>query len=57
MSIVFAAFTIYRRLILASYDISYTNYWVAVIEALILGKVIMIGDFSPFGRSLEDHSR
>jgi hypothetical protein len=40
---VFAAFTVYRRLVLAAYDISYTNYWVAVIEALILGKVIMIG--------------
>ena len=54
LSIVFAAFTIYRRLILASYDISYTNYWVAVIEALILGKVIMIGGLFRLGRSLED---
>ena len=54
LAIVFAAFTIYRRLILASYDITYTNYWVAVVEALILGKVIMIGGLFRLGRSLED---
>jgi hypothetical protein len=54
LAIVFAAFTVYRRLILASYDISYTNYWVALIEALILGKVIMIGGLFRLGHRLED---
>ena len=54
LAIVFAAFTWYRRLILASYDITYTNYWVALIEALILGKVVMIGGIFRLGRSLED---
>jgi hypothetical protein len=54
LAIVFAAFTIYRRLILASYDITYTNYWFALIEALILGKVIMIGRVFRLGRYLED---
>ena len=54
LALVFAAFTRYRRLVLASYDIAYTNYWVAVIEALILGKVIMIGGIFRLGRSLED---
>jgi len=54
LAMVFAAFTVYRRLILASYDITYTNYWVALIEALILGKVIMIGGLFRLGRSLED---
>lgn len=54
LAIVFAAFTWYRRLILASYDIDYTNYWFALIEALILGKVIMIGSIFRLGRSLED---
>ena len=54
LAIVFSAFTWYRRLILASYDIDYTNYWVALIEALILGKVIMIGGIFRLGRSLED---
>jgi len=44
LTLVFAAFTQYRRLILAAYDITHTDYWVAVINALILGKVVMIGD-------------
>ena len=54
LAVVFAAFTWYRRLILAAYDIEYTNYWFAVIEALILGKVIMIGAIFRLGRTLED---
>jgi len=54
LAIVFAAFTWYRRLILASYDINYTHYWFALIEALILGKVIMIGGIFRLGRRLED---
>jgi hypothetical protein len=53
LTLVFAAFTQYRRLVLAAHDIIYTNYWVAVIQALILGKVIMIGAVFRLGRSLE----
>lgn len=53
LALVFATFTIYRRLLLAAYDIRYTNYWVAVIEALILGKVIMIGSIFRLGRGME----
>ena len=47
------AFTWYRRLILAEYAISYTNYWVPLIEAAILAKIIMIGDIMRLGRGLE----
>jgi hypothetical protein len=53
LTLVFASFFIYRRLVLASYYIAYTNYGVAVIEAMILGKVIMIGNVFHFGRWLE----
>jgi hypothetical protein len=53
LALVFAAFTQYRRFILASHDITYTNYGFAVIEALILAKVIMIGDVVRLGRRLE----
>jgi hypothetical protein len=53
LTLMFAAFTQYRRLVLAAYDITYTNYWVAVIEALILAKVIMIGDVVRLGRGFE----
>ena len=53
LALVFAAFTQYRRFILASHDITYTNYGFAVIEALILAKVIMIGAVLRLGRGLE----
>jgi len=53
LTLMFAAFTQYRRLVLAAHDITYTNYWVAVIEALILAKVIMVGDALHLGRRLD----
>src|SRR5512139_3424948 len=54
LTLVFAAFTWYRRFVLAAHDITYTNYWVPAIEALILAKVVMIGDVLHLGRRLED---
>jgi len=53
LTLVFAAFLQYRRFLLAEYSITYTNYWLALIGALILGKVIMIGSVVRFGRWLE----
>lgn len=49
----FAVFTMYRRPVLAVHDIAYTNYWVALIEALIIGKAIMLGGLLRLGRGLE----
>ena len=54
LALVFAAFTQYRRFVLAVHGITYTNYGVAVIEALVLAKVIMIGDVIRLGRRLEN---
>ena len=53
LALVFAAFIQYRRLLLAAHDIAYTNYGIAVIEALILGKVIMIGLSSALAAALK----
>ena len=53
LTVVFAAFTQYRRFLLAEYSITYTNYWLALIGALILGKVVMIGSVFRLGRWLE----
>lgn len=53
LTLMFAAFTQYRRWVLAAHDIAYTNYGVAVIEALILAKVVMIGGVFRLGRGLE----
>lgn len=53
LTLVFGAFTQYRRLILADVGITYTEYGVALIEAFIFAKVIMIGDVLHLGRGLE----
>lgn len=53
LALVFGAFTQYRRFLLAAHDITYTNYGFAVIEALILAKVIMIGEVARLGRGLD----
>ena len=53
LTLIFAVFTQYRRLLLAAHGIDYTNYWVAVIQALVLGKVIMVGNVFRLGRGLE----
>jgi hypothetical protein len=50
----FGVFTMYRRLILAEYEITYLNYGFSVLEALVLAKIIMIGDIIGLGRGLED---
>jgi len=54
LTILFAVFTSYRRLILAKYDITYSNWGISLIKALVLAKVIMVGSFFHFGRSLEN---
>jgi len=54
LTVVFAFFTVHQRLVLAAHDITYTNYGFALIEALILGKVIMVGGMFHLGRGFED---
>jgi hypothetical protein len=53
LGLVFATITQYRRLLLETYAIEYTDYWIALIKALILAKVIMIGAVLRLGRGLE----
>ena len=52
LTLVFAAFTQYRRFILADVGITYTDYWVALIKAIIFAKVIMAGDALKLGHGL-----
>jgi hypothetical protein len=54
LALFFAVFISYQRLILADYQISYEHYGIVVIKALILAKVIIIGDVLGLGRKLED---
>ena len=53
LTVLFAVFTSYRRLILANYNIGYSNWGISLIKALVLAKVIMVGSMFHFGRSLE----
>jgi hypothetical protein len=46
-------FAMYRRLILAQYEISYLRYGISLLEALVLAKVIMIGEVLHLARGLE----
>src|SRR5208283_4026979 len=50
----FVMFTSYRRLILAEYQISYLHYGISIIQAMILAKVVMVGDILRLGRRLEN---
>ena len=50
----FGTFAWYRRFILAEYGIPYLHYGAAVIEALILAKVILIGDALNLAHGLEE---
>lgn len=54
LAIFLGALTTYRRLILAEFGVEYVHYGVAVVEALIIAKVILIGKAFGFSRWLED---
>jgi hypothetical protein len=44
LALVFGSFLWYRRLVLASHEIVYEEYLPAVVKAMVLGKVIKLGD-------------
>lgn len=54
LAVFFGAFSTYRRLVLTEYHIHYLHYGIGLIKALVLAKVIMIGDILHLGRRLED---
>ncbi len=54
LAAVFCAFTLYRRLILEKYLVVYLHYGIALIEALVLAKIILLGEAARLGRKHED---
>jgi hypothetical protein len=54
LAVFFGVFAWYRRLVLTEYHISYLDYGAALFEALVLAKVIMLGDILHLGMKLED---
>ena len=54
LAVFFGAFAWYRRFILAEYHISYFHYGAALVEALIMAKVILVGDALGLSHGFED---
>jgi hypothetical protein len=54
MSVFFSVFTNYRRLLMAHYQISYEDYGVSVIKALVLAKVVLVAESLGLGRGFRD---
>jgi len=52
----FCALTTYNMLLLREYSIQYWNYTFALINALVVAKVILIGEYAHVGRRHEDKS-
>lgn len=48
------SFTVYRRLVIAETGTAYLHYGIAVIEALVIAKVILIGGMFGFTRRFDD---
>jgi hypothetical protein len=49
----FCALTTYAMVLLKRYDVSYINYSFAIINALVIAKVLLIGDMAHLGRKSE----
>ena len=48
------SFTIYRRLVMAETGVAYLHYGIALIESLIIAKVVLIGEMFGVSRRFED---
>jgi hypothetical protein len=49
----FCALATYTMVLLKKYDVSYINYSFAIINALVIAKVLLIGDMAHLGRKSE----
>jgi hypothetical protein len=49
-------FTVYRRLVVAETGAAYLHYGIALIEAMVIAKVVLIGKLFGFSRRFEDRA-
>ena len=54
LMVFFGSFTMYRRLVAAETGTAYLHYGFALIEALVIAKVILVGRMLGFTRRFED---
>jgi hypothetical protein len=53
LAFVFCALVTYTMLLLKKYEISYLNYSFALINALVIAKIILIGEWARLGKEAE----
>lgn len=56
LMLLLGSFTLYRRLALAELGVDFVTYGFKLIEALLIGKLILIAEAIGIGRSYERHS-
>ena len=49
-------FTVYRRLVVAETGTAYLHYGIALIEAMVIAKVVLIGRLFGFSRRFEERA-
>jgi hypothetical protein len=49
----FCALSTYAMMLLRKYDISYLNYTFAIVNAFVVGKIILLGEMVHFGKGAE----
>jgi hypothetical protein len=54
LAVFFCSFTAYRRLVMLEFGISYFEYGFALVKALVLAKVILLGQHVRFVRIFDD---
>jgi hypothetical protein len=52
--VMLGSFTVYRRLVLAEVGIAYLHYGFALVEAMVIGKVVLIGRLFGFSRRFDN---
>jgi hypothetical protein len=55
MAIIFSAIILYRRLVLAQHGIIVEDYFIGVVKAFIIAKVVMIGAFMGISHKFEHY--
>ena len=57
LTFLFGSFTVYRRLISSEFHVSYLHYGYPLLEALVLGKVLLVGRMFHLGERFRDRPR
>jgi len=54
LALFFCTFTTYRRLVMREVGVSYFHYGFALLKALVLAKVVLLGQYARLGKIFDD---